>query len=198
MLLYALNSLNLRKLYLDPNHPYLAIAYNNAGLAYSDLDYLDDALNHLFLALAIWENTNPKDIRSCATCYSNIGQIYEMQADHTNALKYKFKSLELWKQIYGNNDHPNLAIIYNNIAITLNSKHDHLAALDCMMEALRICEKHFFRTIITLPYAMVILPKHSSTCIGMKKPSAIYKKLSILWKAPILMTILCSIHIWNY
>ena len=160
---YALNSLNLRKLYLDPNHPYLAIAYNNAGLAYSDLDYLDDALNHLFLALAIWENTNPKDIRSCATCYSNIGQIYEMQADHTNALKYKFKSLELWKQIYGNNDHPNLAIIYNNIAITLNSKHDHLAALDCMMEALRICEK-------------TLLPNHHhfALCYGNTAETLIY------------------------
>ena len=139
-LYYALNSLNLRKLYLNPDDPNLATSFNNAGLAYADMDYLDDALKHLFQAILIWENTNPRDIRSCATGYSNIGHIYEERADYDNALRYKLKSLELWKQIYGNKDHPYLAIIHNNIAMTHNSKRNHFAALDHMMEALRICE----------------------------------------------------------
>lgn len=139
-LYYALNSLNLRKLYLYPDDPNLATSFNNAGLAYADMDYLDDALKHLFQAILIWENTHPRDIRSCATGYSNIGHIYEARADYDNALRYKLKSLELWKQIYGNKDHPYLAIIHNNIAMTHNSKRNHFAALDHMMEALRICE----------------------------------------------------------
>ena len=152
---YALNSLDLRRMNLDSKDPNLAVSHNAVGLAYADLGNISDALKHMLLALSIWECANPRDDHSCAICYSNIGHIYGEQDDHGNALKYKLKSLDLWKLILKNKDHPNLALIYNNIAMTHNVMGSYSEALDCMMESLRICKQ-------TLP------PSHHyfSTCYG--------------------------------
>ncbi|MFA0960753.1 tetratricopeptide repeat protein [Roseivirga sp. BDSF3-8] len=92
-------------------------AINNLGLLLSETGSYDLALNYLFQALSL---TPEDDLETRSVTLNNIGQLYEKIKDHTRAMEYMRRSLELKKQI---NDPDMLAFSYNHLGnYFLNSR----------------------------------------------------------------------------
>ena len=72
-----------------------------------------------------------------ATCYNNIGAIYDSQGDYATALDYYEKSLSINFSVFGDS-HPDVASSYNNIALFYSSQGDYAKALAYYEKSLAI------------------------------------------------------------
>ena len=60
----------------EPDHPDLALSYNNVDGTYSSLGKHQEAVNYHRKALAIWEKVLPDDHPDLACSYNNIAWAY--------------------------------------------------------------------------------------------------------------------------
>lgn len=89
-------------------------------------------------AVQIWQRVGRPDLE--AGEMSNISGILEALGRNEEALEVKQKALDLLTEYYGS-EHPVVATVRNNIAITLHSEGDFETAEDLYREALAINER---------------------------------------------------------
>ncbi len=128
----------------------LAKKYNNLGIFYNRIGYLDTALKYHKKALdirkAIYKAIYGEKHPDVATSYNNIALVYRAKGELNTALKYHEKALDISKAIYGEK-HPDVATSYNNIALVYHAKGELNNALKYFEKALDIIkaiygEKH--------------------------------------------------------
>lgn len=72
-----------------------------------------------------------------ATCYNNIGGVYDSQGNYYQALEYFNKALEILLSVFGDR-HPYVATSYNNIGAVYSSQGNYDQALEYHNKALEI------------------------------------------------------------
>src|SRR5258706_12680979 len=93
-------------------HRKIAIASNNIGTMYRQLQLYGDAVNNFETALAIWKKVYPNGHPNQASALVNLGRTYSQMGDKKAALGYFEKALALYKQSYGPN-HPDISAVLN-------------------------------------------------------------------------------------
>ena len=81
-----------------------------------------------------------KDTDRLATVYNNLGYAYKNLGNHSTALEYMEKALEIRKKILRPDD-PQLATYHNNVGAIYRSLGNHKKALEHQRKALEIFEK---------------------------------------------------------
>lgn len=122
------------------NHVNTALAYNNIGMLYYNLDDYPQALTCFGKALTIRTTLLGAKHPDVATCYNNMGGIYRKQGYYTEALGCFDKALEIFEQnpsTYG----LNIAETYNNKGVVYRYMSHFKEALDCHLKALPIREE---------------------------------------------------------
>ncbi len=100
---------------LTSNKKDLMHIYNQIGLIYNDIGYLDDALLYYNRSLSLARDLGNKSMQ--AEVLNNIANIYEKKDELDKALGYYEESLRL------QTDEKEKAITYNNIAIIRRVKN---------------------------------------------------------------------------
>lgn len=115
---YHERSINLyREIYAE-NHPDLAARYTNLGVTLTKQRKFDEAANIFDKARTIFENqdinTFPLDYPRCATCYSNMSDLYCEKDDFNRAFELLTEALHI-RQAYFSPDHPLIATHVHNL-----------------------------------------------------------------------------------
>ena len=118
----------------------IAQSYNNIALTDICLAKNDEALDFLFKAIPIWENTVGKDHAATATTYNNIGLCYLNKGDYPKALEYYNTSLKIRETVL-EPEHQDLAQSYNNIGLVYDTLGNYDQAIMYYLKALEIYEK---------------------------------------------------------
>ena len=85
------------------------------------------------LSLKIRKNVSGKEHIETATCYNNIGLIYDDIGDYNKALEYIKESLNIRKKLLGEK-HWATAASYNNIGSIYNNMGDYsILNMVCIM-----------------------------------------------------------------
>ncbi|CAF1216427.1 unnamed protein product [Adineta steineri] len=122
---------------LPPNHPILAMSYNNIGLVHDSMgDYPEALLSHE-KALEIKQQSLPSNHPDLAMSYTNIGLVHDSMGDYPKALSFHEKALEIQQQSLPPN-HPDLASSYNNIGSMHDRMGNYPEALSSHEKALKI------------------------------------------------------------
>ena len=74
---YFEKALSIRQQSLPPNHPDLALCYNNIGLLYGKMGEYAKALSYYEKALGIRQQSLPTNHPDLASSYNNIGNVYD-------------------------------------------------------------------------------------------------------------------------
>ena len=119
---------------LTSNKKDLMYIYNQIGLIYGKMDYLDDALLYFSRSLSLARDLGNKSMQ--ASVLNNIGVIYERKGELDKALGYYEESLRL------QTDEKEKAITYNNIAIIYGNKGDYQKAVEYYQKAIEIGERY--------------------------------------------------------
>lgn len=69
---------------------------------------------------------------------SRLGKLCYVQGKYVKALKHYQKSLEVKQRLFGNADHPDMAVLYNNIASVYKSQGNYGKALECHQHSLEM------------------------------------------------------------
>ena len=96
------------------NHPKLAIANTNIGIAYNQLELYGDAINSFDIAKKIWEQIYPGGHPNLAIVLQNIGSAYSKQKNPKVAEEFYEKAISIYTKSYGTK-HPELASALNNL-----------------------------------------------------------------------------------
>ena len=112
---------------------------NHSGRLLNDLAQYGTARDLYEKHLSTLEN-RLKDTEPLATVYNNLGSIYGNLGDHSKALEFKLKALDICEKVLPP-EHPTLASSYNNVGSTYSSLGDHRKALEFLLKALDIREK---------------------------------------------------------
>ena len=72
-----------------------------------------------------------------AEIHINFGKVYESLSNNNKSLEYYQKSLKIYLSLLGQN-HINIAITYNNIAVIHYSLSNYIVSLDFFKKALKI------------------------------------------------------------
>src|SRR5258706_7029839 len=116
-------------------HRKIAIASNNIGAMYRQLELYGDAGNNFETALAIWKKIYPNGHPNQASALVNLGLTYVRMGDKKAALNYFYKALDLYKQSYGPK-HPDIASVLNQIGTLQLNDNMFDEALKSFQEAL--------------------------------------------------------------
>jgi CHAT domain-containing protein/predicted negative regulator of RcsB-dependent stress response len=95
-----------------------------------------EAMQDFQKALALFQLTEKASGREIAKCYSDIGLTCWNTGNIDLGLEYQLKSLQLRKELFGNN-HPETAASYNNIGLMYTQQNPQIA-LDYYQKALDI------------------------------------------------------------
>jgi tetratricopeptide (TPR) repeat protein len=137
---YYEKSLAIKQKRLSPNHPYLAVSYNNIGNVYGTLGNHPKALWFHEKALEIQQQFFPPNHPDLAKYYNNIGLVYGLMSKHLKALWFHEKALEIRQQSLPPN-HPDLASSYNNVGGVYDDMEKYLKALSSFEKALEIRQR---------------------------------------------------------
>ena len=111
-----------------PNHPDVAGALNNVGLALLQKGELEESLESFTSARTILENAFGKEHPNLATTIGSIGNVLKSQGKLDEALvEYKLAH-RLLESALGP-DHPDVASSYNNMGLVLSQKGEYDDAL---------------------------------------------------------------------
>lgn len=110
------------------NHPKLAIANTNIGIAYNQLELYGDAINSFESAKKIWEKIYPDGHPNLAIVLQNLGSAYAKQKNPKVATEYYEKAIAIYTKAYGTK-HPALASVLNNLGSLYLSDNDHEKAI---------------------------------------------------------------------
>jgi CHAT domain-containing protein len=103
------------------NHPKLAIANTNIGIAYNQLELYGDAINSFDTAKKIWEQIYPDGHPNLAIVLQNIGSAYSKQKNAKVAEEFYDKAISIYTKSYGTK-HPDLASALNSLgSLQLNN-----------------------------------------------------------------------------
>ena len=119
----------IRERVLPPNHPDLAMTYNNLGNAYSAIGITHDNIGNKQIAMDMFTNAMfshkkalevrlqalPLNEQDLALSYDGIGSMGCYMGEYCQALAFHEKALQIRQQILPPN-HPDRSISYNNIA----------------------------------------------------------------------------------
>ncbi|CAF1343181.1 unnamed protein product [Rotaria sordida] len=136
---YYKTALEMRKRALPPEHMDIGkTLYNLGGVTgEAGIDY-EKVLTYLHESLVINESAIGEEHPATALVWSGIANVYEYRNEHEQALKYQFKTLELYQKIYHNNDHEDIARILNNIGELYRRMKDYKQAFFYLNKALKV------------------------------------------------------------
>jgi len=112
----------------------LMYIYNQIGIIYDSVGYLDDALLYYSRSLSLARDLGNKSMQ--ASVLNNIGLIYERKGELDKALEYYEESLRL------QTDEKEKANTYNNIAIIHYKKGNYQKAVEYIQKAIEIGERY--------------------------------------------------------
>ena len=108
--------------------------YNQIGLIYDGMGYLDDALLYYILSLILAIDLGNKSMQ--ASVLNNIARIYDNKGELDKALGYYEESLRLEA------DEKEKATTYNNIALIYDRKGEYKKAVEYFQRAIEISERY--------------------------------------------------------
>jgi len=112
----------------------LMYIYNQIGLTYGKMGYLDDALLYFSRSLSLARDLGNKSMQ--ASVLNNIAVIYDNKGELDKALGYYEESLRL------QTDEKEKATTYNNIALIYDRKGEHKKAVEYFQRAIEISERY--------------------------------------------------------
>jgi len=119
---------------LTSNKEALMYIYNQVGIIYEKMGYLDDALLYYSRSLGLARDLGNKSMQ--ANILNNIASIYRYKGKLDKALGYLEESL--WLQT----DEKAKATTYNNIATIYDKKGDYQKAVEYLQKAIEISERY--------------------------------------------------------
>ncbi len=119
---------------LTSNKEALMYIYNQTGIIYEKMGYLDDALLYYSRSLGLARDLGNKSMQ--ANILNNIASIYRYKGELDKALGYLEESL--WLQT----DEKAKATTYNNIATIYDKKGDYQKAVEYFQKAIEISERY--------------------------------------------------------
>jgi tetratricopeptide (TPR) repeat protein len=119
---------------LASNKKDLMIIYNEIGLIYHKMGYLDDALLYYSRSLSLARDLGDKSVQTVVL--NNIAGIYRDKGELDKALGYYKESLRL------KTDEKEKAPTYNNIALIYDKKGDYQKAVEYLQKAIEIGERY--------------------------------------------------------
>jgi len=117
------------------NHPKIAIANTNMGVAYRGLELYGDAIVNFEAAIAIWKKIYPNGHPNEAFVLSALGETYVKMGESVTAETYFRKALALYKKSYGNK-HPGISATLNQLGILKLKEEKYDSALIHFQNAL--------------------------------------------------------------
>jgi tetratricopeptide (TPR) repeat protein len=111
--------------------------YHQLGCVKVDQGEYQEAIAFYEKALAIGQQSLPRNNPNLTASYNNIGNVYNSMGDYLKALSYYEKSLAIQQQSLPPN-HPDLASSYNNIGAVYSRMDDYLKALSYYEKSLAI------------------------------------------------------------
>jgi len=112
----------------------LMYIYNQIGMIYEKMGYLDDALLYYSRSLSLARDLGNKSMQ--ATALNGIANIYEKKDELDKALSYYEESLRL------ETDEKEKATTYHNIAVIYYQKGDYQKAVEYYQKAIEIGERY--------------------------------------------------------
>lgn len=119
---------------LTSNKEDLMYIYNQIGLTYGGMGYLDDALFYYSKSLSLARDLGNKSMQ--ASVLNNIGAVYYYKGELDKALGFYEESLRL------TTDEKEKATTYNNIAIIYDKKGNYQKAVDYLQKAIEISKRY--------------------------------------------------------
>ncbi|MEM6296014.1 MAG: serine/threonine-protein kinase [Myxococcota bacterium] len=129
--------LDLRAALHGPEHPDVAAAHSNLGLALTQLDRFDEALAHHADARASWEQSLGPEHPMVGVSLTNEAFVYEKLERFDEAAEVYEKAIALRRASLGPR-HPGVALSTNNLGFVRGSMGQHQEALGLHQEALSI------------------------------------------------------------
>jgi len=108
--------------------------YNQIGLIYEKMGYLDDALLYYSRSLSLARDLGNRSMQ--ASVLNNIGVVYYYKGELDKALDYYEESLRL------ETDEKEKATTYNNIATIYDKKGNYQKAVEYLQKAIEISERY--------------------------------------------------------
>jgi len=112
----------------------LMYIYNQVGLIYDSMGYLDDALLYYSRSLSLARDLGDRRVQ--AVVLNNIALIYYYKGELDKALGFYEESLRL------QTDEKEKATTYNNIALIYDNKGDYQKAVEYFQKAIEIGERY--------------------------------------------------------
>jgi len=119
---------------LTSNKEDLMYIYNQIGLIYEKMGYLDDALLYFSRSLSLARDLGDKSMQ--ASVLNNIAMIYANKGELDKALGFFEESLRL------QTDEKEKAATYNNIAVIYGKKGDYQKAVEYFQKVIEIKERY--------------------------------------------------------
>ncbi|CAF1248730.1 unnamed protein product [Didymodactylos carnosus] len=126
---------------IDHKNPLEVAAYytNLGNVAYAEGNY-DLAIVYHEKVLKLFQLSINCD-KYKAMSYNNLAIAYHDKCDYEKALFYHNQALNIYKEMYGNDDHLNLANVYFNVGLTCNAQEKYEDAITNFELALEIQTK---------------------------------------------------------
>ena len=110
------NSLKVYLRFLPENDVRLTPTYNNIGSIYHKQDLYEKSLEYHQKAYEIQKNSKEPDMDSVAAYIGNIGPVLIKLRRYKEAINYLELDLQIKQKLHPNNDHPDVAARYHNLA----------------------------------------------------------------------------------
>ena len=124
----------------EPNHPQVAKILYNLGRARCDLGSYKEAISDLRRALVIYDRLykeNPYQ-QELAGTLSNLGLAYERSDNHTSALRYYQRSLEMQQALHEGENHDDVAAALRSVGYAYQSLSKYTESLEYYQQALEM------------------------------------------------------------
>ncbi len=119
----------------DANHPKMAIANTNLGIAYNQLKLFGDAINYFEAAKKIWEKIYPNGHPNQSIVLRNLGRAYALQKNPKVAIEYYKQAIAIYQKAY-KGKHPDLASTYNELGAIFLGQSNYEEAINHFQRAL--------------------------------------------------------------
>jgi tetratricopeptide (TPR) repeat protein len=132
-------ALHIREKTLPPDHPDLAMSWNNLGVQYFNQKRYDDAREAYEKALAINRKAYGNDHSEVALALANLSEVNEVRNDFDGARALLLEALEIEEK--GNRDSTRSAIFLARLGRTEVAMKRYEQALPRLERAIRMLEK---------------------------------------------------------
>lgn len=117
------------------DHPKVAIAYTNIGIAYRQIKLYGDAVDNFEQAMAIWNKVYVSSHPSKGFVQYSLGLTYRAMGNGQMAKRYYEKAVDIFVARYGNR-HPELARVWNSLGELLLSESKYDSSLFAYRQAM--------------------------------------------------------------